>query len=102
MPEQFRQVAVWLKNVSERKLSEPLRAEIDQVLDETQDVTRMISNVERKLDKMQKQALLDGKAEGKADTARAALREGLDVDMISKITGLSNKTALELKRDLEN
>jgi predicted transposase YdaD len=105
---QFRQVTVWLKNVSGRKLPEPLRAEVDRMLDETkpQEVTKMISNIERTLDKMQKQALLEGKAEGalegKADTARAALREGLDVDMICKITGLSNKAVLELKRELEN
>jgi predicted transposase YdaD len=86
------------------------------MLDETkpQEVTKMISNIERALDKMQKQALLEGKAEGllegkaegalegKADTARAALREGLDVGMICKITGLSNKAVLELKRELEN
>jgi predicted transposase/invertase (TIGR01784 family) len=103
-PEQFRQVTIWLKNVSERKLPEPLRAEVDRALDETkpQDVTEMISNIERALDKMQKQSLMngkaEGKAEGKADTARAALREGLDVDMICKITGLPKKTVLELKR----
>ncbi len=107
-PEQFRQVTIWLKSVSERKLPEPLRAEVDRVLDETkpQEVAKMISNVERALDKMQKQALMNGKAEGRAegmaDTARAALREGLEVDMISKITGLSKKAVLELKKELEN
>jgi hypothetical protein len=111
-PEQFRQVTVWLKNVSERKLPEPLRAEVDLVLDETkpQEVTKMISNVERALDKMQKQALLNGKAEGKAegrteektDTTRAALKEGLDVDVICRITGLSRKVVSDLKRELES
>ncbi len=103
-PEQFRQVMVWLKNVGERKLPEPLRAEVDRVLDETkpQEVAKMISNIERALDKMQRQAKVEGRAEEKAETARAALKEGLDVDMICKITGLPKTTVLELKKELEN
>jgi hypothetical protein len=47
---------------------------------------------------MQKQAFLTGKT----DTARAALKEGLDVDVICKITGLSRKAVLDLKRELES
>ena len=38
----------------------------------------------------------------KLETASAALREGLDVDMIYRITGLSRETIVELKRKLEN
>jgi flagellar biosynthesis/type III secretory pathway protein FliH len=78
-PEQFRQVTVWLKNISGRKLPEPLRAEVDKVLDETkpQEVTKMISNIERTLDKMQKQSLMYGKAEGKAEGLLEGKAEGL-------------------------
>jgi len=43
-----------------------------------------------------------GKVEGRVETARAALREGLDVDMICRITGLSRETVLELKKAQEN
>lgn len=49
-----------------------------------------------------KDAETKAKIEGKVETARAALREGLDVDMICKITGLSKETILEFKRELEN
>jgi predicted transposase YdaD len=43
-----------------------------------------------------------GKVEGKVEVARTALGEGLDVDVICKITGLSRETVLELKKELEN
>ena len=110
-PEQFRQVMVWCKNVGEDRLPEPLRAEVNQMLDETkpQEATKMISNFGRALDQMQKeaiqmqkQAMMDGESKGKAETARAALREGLDVDVICKITGLSKKTVLELQKEMEH
>lgn len=111
-PEQFRQVIIWLRNVIKRKLPEPLQNEIDRVLDETAlpEVEKMITNIERALDEMRKQALLqgkmegkaEGKAEGKVETAKVALMEGLDVEMVSKITGLAPETVLELKKKLEN
>jgi predicted transposase/invertase (TIGR01784 family) len=98
--EQFRQVVIWLKSASERKLPEPLRAEVDQILDETrnQEVTMMISNVERALDKMQKQALMNGKAE----VAMAALKKGFSLDDVIEITGLSRDAVLEMKKELAN
>lgn len=63
---------------------------------------------------MQRQALLEGekrgkaegriegKLEGKAEVARTALGEGLDIDMVCKITGLSRETVMKLKKALEN
>jgi hypothetical protein len=41
-------------------------------------------------------------SEVKLETARAALREGLEVGVICRITGLSMETVLELKKELEN
>jgi len=74
------------------------------------EVDKMITNIERTLDEMQRQASLEGekrgkaggKIEGKVETARAALSEGLDVDVVCRITGLSRETVMELKRTLEN
>lgn len=107
-----------------RKLPETLQKEIDRVLDETEplEVEKMITNIERTLDEMQKVAeargmekgrmkgnvegklegRIEGKLEGKVETAKAALREGINVDVVSKITGLSLETVLELKKELEN
>ena len=45
---------------------------------------------------------LEGKLEGKAEVARTALGEGLDIDMVCKITGLSRETVMKLKKALEN
>ncbi|OPX93182.1 MAG: hypothetical protein A4E53_00292 [Pelotomaculum sp. PtaB.Bin104] len=111
-PEQFRQVTVWLRNAVKSKLPQTLREEMDRVLEETEpwEVDKMITNIERTLDEMQRQARTEGKAEGKAEgkiegkveTARAALREGLDVDVVCRITGLSRETVMELKKTLEN
>jgi len=115
-PEQFRQVTVWLRNVIRRKLPGPLREEVDRVLEENdpREVEKMITNIERTLDEMQraaeakgvekgiKEGETKGKVEGRVETARAALREGLDVDMICRITGLSRETVLEMKKAQEN
>ncbi|MBF7081980.1 Rpn family recombination-promoting nuclease/putative transposase [Desulfallas sp. Bu1-1] len=49
-----------------------------------------------------KEERAEAEAEGKVEVARTALSEGLDVDVICKITGLSRETVLELKRELEN
>ena len=98
--EEFRQVIVWLKNVIKRKLPGLLQEEVDRVLEETEprEVEKMITNIERTLDEMQRVA----EARGRVETARAALREGLEVDVICRITGLSMETVLELKKELEN
>ncbi|GBF33249.1 hypothetical protein DCCM_2348 [Desulfocucumis palustris] len=109
-PEQFRQVMVWLRNVIRRKLAGPLQEEVDRVLEETgpREVEKMITNIERALDEMKRQALMEGelkgkadgkiegKVEGKVETTRAALREGLEVDVICRITGLSMETVLQV------
>jgi hypothetical protein len=75
-------------------------AEVDRVLEENdpREAEKMITNIERTLDEMKRQAVI----EGKVDTARVALREGLDVDVICKITWLSRETVLGLKNEMEN
>ena len=107
-PEQFRQVTVWLRNVIKRKLPEPLQKDVDRVLEETdpREVEKVITNIERTLDEMKRQALLEGetrgKIEGKIEVARTALKRGFPVDEVAEITGLSRETVLELKKQLEN
>ena len=44
---------------------------------------------------------IEGKIEGKKETAQAALREGLSVEMVAKITGLSLEEVLKMKKQLE-
>ena len=115
-PEEFRQVIVWLRNVIKRKLPGLLQEEVDRVLEETEprEVDKMITNIERTLDVMQRVAeargmekgiregQTKGKIEGKVEVARAALKKGLSMDDVVEITGLSMETVLELKRELEN
>ena len=115
-PGEFRQVMVWLRNVIKRKLPGLLQEEVDRVLEETEprEVDKMITNIERTLDEMQRVAeargmekgiregQTKGKIEGKVEVARAALKKGLSMDDVVEITGLSMETVLELKRELEN
>ena len=44
---------------------------------------------------------LEGKLEGKTEVALAALQEGLSVEMISRISGLSRTNILKLKKQLK-
>ncbi|GBF33681.1 hypothetical protein DCCM_2787 [Desulfocucumis palustris] len=66
----------------------------------------MITNIERTLDEMKKQALMagkvEGKLEGKIEVARAALGKGFSIEDVVEITGLSIETILELKKELDN
>ncbi|MEW6066088.1 MAG: Rpn family recombination-promoting nuclease/putative transposase [Bacillota bacterium] len=119
-PEQFRQVTVWLKNVIKRKLPGPLQEEVERVLEENdpREVEKMITNIERTLDEMQRAARIEGKIEGKAEgkiegkiegkvegkveVAKAALRKGFSVEDVAEITGLSWETVLGLKNEMEN
>ena len=45
---------------------------------------------------------IEGRIEGKIEVARTALWEGLDIDVVCKITGLSKETVVKLKNALEN
>ena len=74
----------------------PLREEVDRVLEENdpREVEKMITNIERTLDEMKRQALVEGKVE----VAKAALRKGFSVEDVAEITGLSRETVLELKK----
>ena len=111
-PEQFRQVTVWLRNVIKRKLPGALQEEADRVLEENdpQEVEKVITNIERALDEMKRQALMEGvlrgkaegKIEGKVEVAKAALRKGFSVEDVAEITGLTRETVLELKNEMEN
>lgn len=103
-PEQFRQVTVWLKNVIKRKLPGPLQEEVERVLEENdpREVEKMITNIERTLDEMQRAARIEGKDEGKVEVAKAALRKGFSVEDVAEITGLSWETVLGLKNEMEN
>ncbi|WP_245561118.1 hypothetical protein [Desulfoscipio gibsoniae] len=90
--EQFRQITVWLRNVIKRKLPGSLQKEIERILDETEprEVEKMITNIERTLDEMQRAAeargmekgikegqtrgKLEGKLEGKIEVVKIALK----------------------------
>ncbi len=42
---------------------------------------------------------LEGKKEGKLEVAKKALREGMEIDLIVKLTGLSEKEIKELAKE---
>jgi len=47
-----------------------------------------------------KEGIKEGEIKGKMETARAALKKGLPVDIIVEITGLTEETVLKLKNEL--
>jgi len=92
----------WLKNVIKPKMPEHLQKEVDRILDESNpmEVEIMIMNLEITLDEMQRQAEARGIDKGKMETAKAAMLEGFEVDVVAKITGLTKETILKLKNEL--
>ncbi|NMB40803.1 MAG: hypothetical protein GX996_02580 [Firmicutes bacterium] len=42
---------------------------------------------------------LEGRKEGKLEVAKKALREGMEIDLIAKLTGLSEKEIKELAKE---
>ena len=110
-PEQFRQIAAWLKNVIGRKTPPPLQEEINGILQEKdpREVKKVISNVERVLEEMQRQALRKGEQKGerkgkrkgerkgKREVAQALLSDGMDYEKVKKFTGLTDEELKEIK-----
>jgi predicted transposase/invertase (TIGR01784 family) len=114
-PEQFRQIAAWLNNVIRRKTPPPYQEEISGILQEKdpREVKKVISNVERILEEMQRQALLEGIQEGKEEgkregrregkregiqeVARALLSDGMKYEKVKKLTGLTDAELKEIK-----
>ena len=97
-PEEFRQIVTWLINVIKPKLPSYVQKELDDVLCENSplEVDIMIMNLEITLDEMQKKARDDSLKE----VARAALKEGLSIEVIIKITGLSEMEISNLKNEM--
>ncbi|KJR99397.1 MAG: transposase, partial [Peptococcaceae bacterium BRH_c4a] len=88
--DEFRQFIIWLANVLKAKLPETLREEVSRIINETNpwEVETMIMNLEITLDEMEQQAMIKGKLEGKLEVAKNLIGLGVDIDTISKATGL--------------
>jgi len=105
-PEEFQQIMTWLKNVIKPKMPEHLQKEVDRIMDASNpmEVEIMIMNLEITLDEMQRQAeargIDKGEMKAKMETAKAAMLEGFEVDVVAKITGLTKETILKLKNEL--
>ncbi|MGI6647914.1 MAG: Rpn family recombination-promoting nuclease/putative transposase [Bacillota bacterium] len=113
-PDEFQQLKTWLINVLLPRVPEQQKREVEQILKESgpQEVVQMILNLEVTLDEMQQQAKLEGKKEGielgkkegkleeKRNVARLALREGFEIEVIAKITGLTKEEIQKLKEEL--
>ena len=112
--DEFRQIIVWLKNVIKPRMPAHLQKEVDRIMEEANqlEVEFMIMNLEVTLDEMQQQAKKEGIDEGikegikegelkkAVETARAALKEGISVDVICKITALDKEIVQKLKNEL--
>ncbi len=110
--EDFRQLVIWIKHVLKSRLTEPLRQEVDHILERAnpQEVEIMIYNLERTLDEIEQQAefrgMLKGREEGREEekvlTAKAALAKGLTLELIAEITGLPLEKLLELQNEIRH
>ena len=113
-PDEFKQIIVWLKNVIKLRMPVHLQKEVDRIMEEANqsEVEFMILNLEVTLDEMKQQAKKEGIDEGTkegikegelkkaVETARAALKEGISVDVICKITALDKEIVQKLKNEL--
>ena len=77
-PEQFKQFTVWLTHVMLPKLSPEQHPEIIAILQNahTEEVAKMISNVERVMEKDRRRFILEGKLEGKLEGRQEGIQEG--------------------------
>jgi len=54
-------------------------------------VKTLISNIERIIEEMQRQASREGKREGIQEVARALLSDGMNYEKVKKLTGLTDE-----------
>jgi len=113
--DEFRQFVIWLAHVLKARLPEPLQEKVDRIIDEVNpwEVEMMITNLELTLDEMKKQAKMEGlkegelkgkiegKMEGKMEVAKNLLLLNVDIETISKATGLTAGELKALKKQLQ-
>ncbi|MGI6648994.1 MAG: hypothetical protein ACOX5W_08035 [Bacillota bacterium] len=100
--DEYQQFKTWLINVLLPRIPEQQKREVEQILQESnpQEVVQMILNLEATLDEMQQQAEAKGAERKQKEIARAALREGFEIEVITKITGLTKEEVEKLKQAL--
>ena len=91
-PEEMEVVMEMLKQITEKD-----RARIEEIL---QNHPSGIAMAERFAAKAAAEAAAKTAAEVKLETARAALLEGLEIDVVAKITGLGREDIIKLKNEL--
>ncbi|MGB9661169.1 MAG: Rpn family recombination-promoting nuclease/putative transposase [Moorellaceae bacterium] len=103
-PDEFRYLTTWLKNVIKPKLRAEMHARVEDILAASNpwEVEKMISNLELVLEEMQQEAWLKGLEKGKLEVARNLLLLQVDVDTISKATGLNLEEIESLRKQLEH
>lgn len=96
-PEQFSVFKQWLKKIVKPRLTEEMQKEVDDVLDKSnqEEVDFMVSNLGKTLEKMERKATEKGIEKGiekKAkETAIKAIEMGMNNEIITKLTGLTNE-----------
>ena len=85
----------WVENILSRGLPVEKQAEVVRIIEESdpEEVSEMISNVERVLKEAFKKTQMDslamGREEGRLEMAERMLSENLSIDLVARITGLS-------------
>ena len=117
--DEFKQFITWFKNVLKLRMPETLQEKLEQNLDQinSQEVEKMIYNIEISLEEMQEQALRQGELRGiekgeligmekgeKAKALRVAMKmlmKGMPLDEVVELTELSQEEVLKLMPDVE-
>lgn len=56
---------------------------------------------QKPFDKGRKEGIEKGRKEGKLEVVRNALKEGMEIDLVAKLTGLSKKEIKEIAKEIE-
>ena len=99
-PEEFKLLKSWSKFILARDLSKEGKEELVRILDEsrTEEVEKMISNVERVIKKSIDDAMEKGMEQGIVKVARQMLADQEKLEKIIKYTGLSREEIEKLKQ----
>ena len=120
--EQFTLFKNWVKRIFKPRMTQPIQEELEMILDKASamEVKEMVSNLaltlEKELSEAQhrgkqegreegikegiKEGREAGKKEGKKEVAKSMLVNGMDIDLIIRLTGLSREVVEEMKKDI--
>ncbi len=108
--EQFTLFKNWVKRIFKPRMTKSMQEELEMILEKasSMEVKEMVSNLAMTLEKEvleaqhrgREEGKKEGRKEGKKEVAKSMLINDMDIDLVTKLTGLPREVVEEIKKDI--